>query len=76
MTEDSHDKSKGEGQHSCYFTQKFHISTLPNSSFTTYLHFFWFVPHIEITRSLSLSRIPVTDIAQPCGVNAMKVSER
>ena len=26
--------------------------------------------------SFILSHIPVTDIAQPCGVNAMKVSER
>lgn len=25
---------------------------------------------------IALSRIPVTDIAQSCGVNAMKVSER
>jgi hypothetical protein len=57
----------------------FHILSLFSSISNSHLlltYHIYLLPHLEQHADSILSRIPVTDIAQPCGVNAMKVSER
>ena len=73
MTRDSHDKSRGEVQRGClaFFNLVFYFFELRFRLLIVFVLFIY-----RMTRGpFIFSHIPVTDIAQPRGVNAMKVSE-
>jgi hypothetical protein len=84
MTRDSHNKSRGKELRSralrwSYADVLYAPKTLlkfPNSP--RLIHSLTLMPELINSHVVTyyISRITVTDIAQPCGVNAMKVSER
>jgi hypothetical protein len=69
-------KARGRYNRFCHIKDIFNfLFRLTNSRLL--INYLFFILRSEIKHADSiLSRIPVTDIAQPRGVNAMKVSER